>query len=132
MQLTAKILAFYLFLGSFFPRMDFSQLTKIPGMITHYQLHIEEAKLLGTTYDIWQFMNDHFINPDGHTHQVSDNPHENLPFNSIHSVIHFILEQFQIPEFSFSPNFFSTFSFSIGAYMTGFLDAVFHPPSLFK
>lgn len=129
MKITAKILAIYLFIGSFFPRTDFSQLTKIPELVSHYQLHVHEANTLGGTYSIWDFINDHFINPDGHTHPGTDNPHENLPFASVQSVVNFILEQVNTLQFSYTPEFSYTFSFIKKLYSSDFNKSIFHPPS---
>ena len=78
LKLTANILAFYLLLGSFIPRTDFSQLLKLKDLQEHYQLHQLEAKLAGIEFTLQEFLYDHFIQPDGHEHEGEED-HESLP-----------------------------------------------------
>lgn len=127
MQLTAKILAIYFVLGSFLPKTDFSQLTKIYEMVEHYELHTLEANIEGMTYNFLNFLYDHFVNSDEHTHG-DENSHQNLPFKVINSLITFISNHFDFSGFSFSPVLSSQPKFVTNLHLTGFFSALFHPP----
>ena len=111
MKLTANILAFYLLLGSFLPRTDFSQLLKLKDLQEHYQLHQLEAKLAGVAFTLQEFLYDHFIQPDGHDHE-GENDHEGLPMSSCSSSVLMAFAKMELEKtpsdlivFSDSPSF---------------------------
>ena len=66
------------------PGTDFNQLSKIPFLIEHYNLHQQEAEINGTSFNVFDFIYIHYIFPDDHTH---DQPidHGELPLKSVSS-----------------------------------------------
>ena len=129
MKITALFLAFYIFLSGLIPRSDLSQLAHIPDLISHYQLHQKEASELGNVFSFWDFLVIHFINPDDHLEDGKEE-HHNLPFQSFHHLVIFIFSTFdqlhfnsKVPVANDEKDFQNVF------YLSGFLTAVFHPPS---
>ena len=82
-RMFAKFFSFYFLLGSLLPGTNFSDLVRIPDLVDHYQLHVEEAALICEEYSILNFVNDHFINPDKHTQKGHDQDHQDLPLHNI-------------------------------------------------
>lgn len=97
MQLLAKILAFYLLLGSSMPGMDYCQLTRIQNAVRHFKLHKAEAAADGENLSFYSFFFRHYIQPDNHEHQDQQNNHQNLPFANIHADISFALIAHPLP-----------------------------------
>ena len=85
------LLVFQFSLGACIPKTDFSQLLKLGSLVDHYQLHVEEARLLGQTFDVFDFIYLHYINPDEHVNSEGHD-HENLPFKSLSISTGFITE----------------------------------------
>ncbi len=83
----AKFFSIYFLLGSCIPGTNFVELTKLPDLIDHYQLHVGEAALLDEDYTLFNFINDHFINPDEHTQNGHENDHQNLPLHHVSSTL---------------------------------------------
>ena len=79
-----------MFVGSMIPNSDFSQLTRIPDMLEHYELHLEEIGDLDIEFTFWEFVKIHFITPDDHEHDDNDE-HQNCPFQSFCSPLNFVL-----------------------------------------
>ena len=121
------ILIFQFSSGACIPKTDFSQLTKLSFLIEHYQLHVEEAKLLGESFDVFDFVYLHYINTDEHVPMDNHN-HEDLPFKSLGISTGFIVESPQSLSSEVEIEYFeSNFHYS------GLKDAllsinIFHPP----
>ena len=74
MKCTAVFMAFYLLMGSLIPRTDFRLLLHLADLAEHYELHQKEAATLGEETSLSEFFCIHFIHPDGHEHESSDEP----------------------------------------------------------
>ncbi|TNE62277.1 MAG: hypothetical protein EP344_05195 [Bacteroidetes bacterium] len=97
MQLIAQILTVYMFVGSLFPRTDFSQLEKLPNLFSHYQKHVQEAEQGGLTTSFGAFLWQHFVTPNQHRH--ADDSHQDLPFHSIDVSVHLMMHAVPLPAF---------------------------------
>lgn len=123
------ILIFHFSAGSLMPLNDFRQLTNLSFMLSHYQLHVEEAKSEGMDFDLLDFAYLHYISPDSHTHDFPVN-HEDLPLKNIASSFQvfnpgLVVLSFFIPDDPVD-NIYSFFD--IKGRLTG--SFVFHPPSV--
>jgi hypothetical protein len=92
MKVIAQFMAFYFLLGSFLPGADFSQLSKLPAALRHFQLHKELAADQDATVSFHHFMGAHFWNPDNHDHGDGGQSHKDLPLKHVHSFDHLVLE----------------------------------------
>lgn len=92
MKVIAQFMAFYFLLGSFLPGADFSQLSRLPAALRHFQLHKELAADQGATVSFHHFMGAHFWNPDNHDHGDGGQSHKDLPLKHVHSFDHLVLE----------------------------------------
>jgi hypothetical protein len=127
----AIILAFYLLLGSIFPRTDFSQLLRLADLAEHFSEHQAEAVANGQDVSWWNFLKIHFLHTD-HDHQEGGDQHANLPFHSMDSSIAFNLlcfspkppEQVLASADSDLPFYRTTFPLS------GYRPGIFHPPAM--
>jgi hypothetical protein len=128
MQLLAKILAFYLLLGSSMPGMDYCQLTRIQNAVRHFKLHKTEAAADGENLSFYSFFFRHYIQPDDHEHQDQQNNHQNLPLTSIHVDISFVL--FFHPLLNVAPpaQAGATPQFTDQAIIPEYFSSVFRPP----
>lgn len=86
----AKFFSIYFFLGSLIPGTNFSDLTHLPDLIDHFQLHVTEAAAVGETYSFVRFLDDHFINPDHHARDGHSREHQDLPLHSFSSALLFM------------------------------------------
>lgn len=84
MKVTSYILLFYFCLGSFIPKSDFSQFTKIDNLFQHYELH----KSTDPDLSFAAFLYLHLFEEE-HEHEDTDQ-HENLPLKEILNSTHFI------------------------------------------
>ena len=128
MKFTAQILAFYMFIGSFIPMSDFSQLIHLPDVVEHYQLHVEEAQKSGVKFVFLDFLKIHSFNADGHQHSGNDD-HDNCPFQFFHSSNSFVLTT---ADFSFSGlkalSILENLSYKNAFYLNGFVSTETQPP----
>ena len=76
--------AYFLF-GGLLPHTDFQEIVSLKEAMDHYDLHQQEARLIGEPYSIWSFVDDHFINPDQHKHSQEDDGHQKLPIHNCHT-----------------------------------------------
>ncbi|PRY41988.1 hypothetical protein CLV58_105190 [Spirosoma oryzae] len=56
-SVTSLFLGLLLLVGSLFPQTDVEEVYKIPGLVSHYQLHKQSA---GQDFDFWQFLDMHY------------------------------------------------------------------------
>ena len=119
-----------MFIGSLIPNSDFSQLTRVPDMLEHYELHQQEVMNLNIEISFWEFLKIHFITPDGHEHEGNDD-HQNCPFQSFCSSITFALTT---ANFSFSekqaPASQGKLSYLNAFYLNGFVSTEIQPPTI--
>ena len=129
MKITPLILAFYMLIGSFIPKTDFSQLLHVSDMMEHYQLHKKGAVAQGQDFCVVEFVKAHVLTSANHDHDESDD-HENLPCQSPHvSVLLFATDiKFDISDISF-PTVLNELSFQNNFYLTGFIKSFIQPPS---
>lgn len=99
MKSVALILAFYFFLGSLFPLMDFSQMAKMANLWEHYQLHRLEAVKTGDNINFASFLTKHFIECDQHSH-TGDSNHQNLPLTQFQGGSCFLPSKSLLPKYS--------------------------------
>lgn len=90
MKLLLYILLLQISAGALMPMNDYGQLAKLKFLVEHYNLHVEEARVDGTEFDVIDFIYLHYISPDSHTHK---NPvdHNQLPLKKIGAAQHLIL-----------------------------------------
>ena len=88
----AKFFSIYFLLGSLIPGTNFTDLTHLPDLIDHYQMHVTEAAANGETYSFVRFMDDHFINPDHHARDGHSQEHQDLPLHSFSSALLFMAD----------------------------------------
>jgi hypothetical protein len=76
MRWISFILFIQILAASLLPQMDFAELSKLPSLINHYQLHQTEKNYKGSFLD---FLSLHYgeKNEDGHDHS-------HLPFKNCH------------------------------------------------
>lgn len=124
----AYILLLYFSLGALMPKTDFGQLMKFSDLLEHYQLHQEEAALIGESISFSTFLYLHFINGDEHQHE-QENEHDKLPFQNSLSSFSFYLAyndtnflSVQSPIVTHLPSYESFYSKDVH------ID-IFHPPS---
>lgn len=86
----ALTLAVYMFLGSLFPRTDFSQLQKFAFAIQHFHQHLQEERASGELESLWNFAVEHFFNPQDHA-PGHEQEHSQLPYQSVNSIAAFTL-----------------------------------------
>lgn len=96
MKICVYLLIVQFSLGALMPRTDFGQLSSIAYLVDHYKLHLSEAKASGERFTAWDFIYNHYVSPDNHTHDTPVD-HNKLPFKSVISSINFCKVS---PEFS--------------------------------
>ena len=101
MKFAALFLSIYLFMGSLFPLMDFSQLAKMVNLWQHYKLHQAEIAEGGESLSFASFWIKHYVDDDPHSHP-DDNGHQSLPLTQISCGACFLLSQHYFPKFNFS------------------------------
>ncbi len=130
MKITPLILAFYMLIGSFIPKTDFSQLLHISDMVEHYQLHKKNAAAQGQEFCWVEFVKAHVLPSQEHEHDESGN-HEKIPCQSPHvSVLLFTIDvEFDISDDISFPTFLNDLSFQNNFHLTGFIKSLIQPPS---
>lgn len=127
MQLTAKILALYFLLGSFFPRTDFSQIAALPDLYDHFQEHRKEVIAKGASLSFLDFLQQHFISPDGHAHQ--DNSHQDLPLSTVQTLFNFYFsDTFDWSDFTNSEFFDANLTWLDQFVFKDFTQSLLRPP----
>lgn len=129
LKITSLVLAFYMLIGSFIPKTDFSQLLHLSDMVEHYQLHKKNAVAQGLNFCLVDFVKVHVLSSEQHEHDNTDD-HKKLPCQSPHvSVLLFsIVVKFDILDVSF-PTVLNELSFQNNFHLTGFIKSLIHPPS---
>jgi len=118
------ILATYFLLGSFIPRTDFSQLTKVVDLLGHYQEHqlLEDVEL-----SFMDFLCMHFIHLDHH--KASGHDHESLPLKSMPVAIDLMVNNLFVPEFGNNLPKLQMISFQKQFLISEFIFNIFIPPT---
>jgi hypothetical protein len=94
MKIVALFLAGYLLLGSLFPGMDYSQLTRLPNLYFHFQEHQSSSLLMEETESISDFLIAHFWSTkDHHQQDIAGHAHGNLPLSVLSGSFHFVPTQ---------------------------------------
>ena len=118
-----------MFFGSLIPNTDFSQLTRIPDMLEHYELHQEEFADAEIDFSFWEFLRIHFVSPNGHEHEGNDG-HQTFPFQSFCSSITFVFSAATVFISETAPPISSGKLFYENAfYLNGFVTTEIQPPS---
>jgi len=122
------ILIFCFSLGACIPNSDFGQLRKLPDMLKHYQLHLNEAAAEGDTLSFFDFLYVHYIVDIEHEHD--EESHDSFPLKSVSASTFFALADIhiQIPNISFNtPHVSSNFNFT-AVYYFEITNSIFRPP----
>jgi hypothetical protein len=126
----ALFLACYILLGSVLPQMDFSQLTRLGTLRTHYLDHVDEAEALGESCHLADFLYEHFIcNHDDHEEEDRKDCHKDLPLNGINSSISPCLFVGISSSLEINSPISKAPAFGSVSPHAGFLTGVFQPPS---
>lgn len=121
------IVIFYFSIGALIPGADFSQLSKLPELYSHYVVHLNEEKS-----SFLEFVVVHYFDLSEHQ---SDQPHDHhkLPFQNINSCLSWLPPQ-QIPELFFADRALvlssGTPAFQNSFHLKGFGHTIFQPPAL--
>ena len=130
MKITALLLAFYMLLGSFIPRSDFSQLAHIGDLRAHYLQHQAEANLQNQSITFLEFLYIHFIDLTQHAEGDHEEHHEELPFQSINLGISFLLTNMVLPVLvEIEPTLSPSILYQSPFYLVGFYPSTLQPPS---
>jgi hypothetical protein len=81
-KLTAIFMAFYLLLGGFFPKGDYTQFLRLAELGRHYRLHAQEARNAHKEVSFLLFLQMHYFNTQIHQGD-HEQDHEDLPFHHI-------------------------------------------------
>ncbi|RRB02765.1 hypothetical protein [Larkinella rosea] len=85
----ALLLGVLMLAGSLFPQTDVEEVYKLPGLLSHYQLHRQTA---GDDFDFWQFLQLHYSSTSEH----AKTPHKGvkLPmYNHLSTGFVFVLNE---------------------------------------
>ncbi len=94
------IMVIYFSIGALIPNCDFSQLLKVKELVSHYNLHQQEAIMNNEMMSFTDFLVIHFVDIDDHQHE-DHNEHEKLPFQQLNSSISsYVLTAFDFPSLS--------------------------------
>lgn len=88
-KLFALFFALYFLLGSFLPKLDFSQLLYVVDAVEHFECHQTVLSAEGIEHTLWDFFKMHFINPDGHQHD-EHHGHDDLPLQHFSQGLQFL------------------------------------------
>ena len=131
MKIFSYILICYYSLGALIPKSDFSQITQLDDLMSHYALHQQEARLANQEMSFWNFLYIHFITGDEHQHEDSQQ-HENLPLKKISNAVFVFLdlheasqEKLKHPHTTLVNSFYQKF------FSKDFTYSIFHPPAYF-
>lgn len=86
----------YFFVGSLIPQGDFSQLTLIPDLFEHFEVHQIEARAAGEEITFLEFLTEHYIDTEGHDHDGEDE-HPCMPMQQMSSGFQYLLIDFDFP-----------------------------------
>lgn len=129
MKISAGILAFYLLLGSFFPRNDFSQLLGLPYLLEHFQEHLETAKLDNQSIDFFDYLWMHFVESKDHKDSHDRQSHEKLPLHNSPVSFDYLFYMLSWPVKSAIPFAAQENSQVYSWSSSDFIFTVFRPPS---
>jgi hypothetical protein len=123
MKLASLLLSFHILLGSLLPHADYTELSKLPELYEHYQLHQRQSNgQLGLT----DFLVMHYTDRE---HQQSEDDVQ-LPFQHHHSctaIVFYFLPTFY---FQFTPLLLKVsvgFCFQSRCF-SSYLSSIFQPP----
>lgn len=126
----ALLLASYLLLGSLLPQMDFSQLTRLSTLQSHYLHHQEEAEELGESCSLAHFLYEHFIDFSAHEGPEHKDCHQDMPLNGINTTISFCLSlSFQAITFDYFKRAAEAPALEAASPLPGYLSGIFQPPT---
>jgi hypothetical protein len=132
MKLTALSLAIYLFIGSLFPQMDYSQLGRMDDLLEHFEIHNQELVDNGLdTISFIEFFQLHFISKKQHDHPDEEDHHGKLPFQTINTSL--VLAQSSSPvlmQLHVPTQLQATILFTNTFYTSDYITAIFQPPAI--
>ncbi|RYF65638.1 MAG: hypothetical protein EOO39_24505 [Cytophagaceae bacterium] len=73
----ALFLGVLMLAGSLFPQTDVEEVFKIPGLVSHYQMHKQAA---GSDFNFWQFLDLHYNTASTH----ANTPHQGTQLPMYH------------------------------------------------
>ena len=130
MKITALLLAFYMLIGSFIPRTDFSQLVYLGDLKEHYLEHKAEAAEQNLSITLFEFLYQHFIDSNEHSDVDHEEDHHQLPLQTMNSFINLMITSSFFLDFKWSTTtFLLTITYQSPFYLSGFLSNMVHPPS---
>ena len=130
MKLTALLLSFYMLIGSLIPRTDFSQLIHLGDLRAHYLEHQAEAASKNKSISFLDFCYIHFIDSSEHTEDNHEEEHQQLPFQSLNSIVALKShEGIILPKTENEFSFPAISSYISPFYLKGFLTTICQPPS---
>ncbi|MFK7982988.1 MAG: hypothetical protein AB8G86_23615 [Saprospiraceae bacterium] len=130
MKIAALLLAFYMLIGSFIPRTDFSQLVYLGELKEHYQEHKAEAELQNLSITLFEFLYQHFIDSNQHADVDHEEDHHQLPLQTMNGFVDLMIPTSFLLDFEWSTTIFlPTISYQSPFYLSGFLSNMVHPPA---
>lgn len=123
------ILIIFFIIGACIPRHDFSQLTKINGLMQHYTVHQKEAQSLKQAVSFIDFIYLHYINCEEHQHD-NTSEHENLPFQIVGSTMVLFASILGVDHFEHDLKWTQSLNIFQNKFLEkGFIHSIFHPPT---
>lgn len=128
MKAMALTLAVYMFLGSLFPRTDFSQLPRLVFAFQHFNTHLQEERASGEFESLWDFAVKHFFNPTQHA-PGHEKEHSQLPLQNVNAGIAFTLTPANWLPRLFSSTITTKMLFADQSmHSINYLQSIFRPP----
>ena len=130
-KITNYFLILYFFIGACFPKGDFSQMLKISDLMEHYDLHKQQAQILGQSMTFPEFLYIHFVNVDEHE-EDHHGTHDDLPFQQFNSGTNSFLIDAKVwpgallPALNSKEDIFGLIQFR----SSDFLSTLFRPPTV--
>lgn len=100
----------------------------IPDAVHHFKEHLAEARDNSEVFSIWAFIQDHYSNPDSHSHDDTDS-HDSLPLQHIHNSV--IMVQAYVQPLVINPvalHVGHEIIFDTPLYFGDFQLGIYHPP----
>jgi len=112
------------------PKSDFSQLVHLPDLVSHFDLHQQEALSQGKAISFAQFIYLHFVEVDAHAHDDSSE-HQNLPLNTLSSTSIQFFTAYTVYLLHVIVSIFAQVStLVLQIPIEEYIPTIFHPPSI--
>ncbi len=130
MKIWCSILSLYFGIVSFIPQMDFSQISYLDDMLTHFHLHKTCNNSQNTSISFTTFIYIHYIDQGAHSELPDHDSHQNLPFHTLN--FHFTGFFLPFPDRYIGQMLLDTSysaSYQNPFYLKEFCSSFFRPPS---